>query len=129
MTFGNAFCLGILCNWLVCIAIWMAAGAKDIAGKILAIFFPIWLFIASGFEHSVANMYYIPAGILAKANPAYVNAAISLGISQEKIDALNWGSFFTQNLLPVTLGNIVGGVLFVGMVYWLAYVRKRKAQP
>lgn len=126
MTFHNAFCLGILCNWLVCLAIWMAAGAKDIAGKILAIFFPIWLFIASGFEHSIANMYYIPAGILAKANPAYVNAAISLGVSPDKINALNWNSFLAQNLLPVTLGNIVGGVVFVGLIYWITYLHKRK---
>jgi formate/nitrite transporter len=126
MTFGNAFCMGILCNWLVCLAVWMAAGAKDIAGKVLAIFFPIWLFIASGFEHSVANMYYIPAGILAKANPAYVKAAISLGISQDKIDALNWSSFLSQNLLPVTLGNIAGGVVFVGLIYWISYLRKGK---
>jgi formate/nitrite transporter len=126
MTFGGAFSMGILCNWLVCIAIWMAAGAKDITGKILAIFFPIWLFIASGFEHSVANMYYIPAGILAKTNPAYVDAAISLGVSPEKIDALNWSSFLSHNLLPVTLGNIVGGVIFVGLIYYIAYLRREK---
>lgn len=126
MAFGSAFCMGILCNWLVCVAIWMAAGARDIAGKILAIFFPIWLFIASGFEHSVANMYYIPAGILAKANPEYVKAAMALGVSPEKIDALNWDTFLTQNLLPVTLGNIVGGVVFVGLIYWISYVYKNK---
>ena len=126
MTFGNAFSMGILCNWLVCVAIWMAAGAKDIAGKILAIFFPIWLFIASGFEHSVANMYYIPAGILAKANPSYVDAALSLGVSPDKINALNWNSFLTQNLLPVTLGNIVGGAVFVGLIYWITYLRGKK---
>ncbi|MDR3552572.1 MAG: formate/nitrite transporter family protein [Clostridia bacterium] len=129
MTFGNAFFMGILCNWLVCAAIWMSAGAKDIAGKLLAIFFPIWLFVTSGFEHSIANMYYIPAGILAKANPAWVTAAVSLGVSQSKIDALNWGTFLTKNLIPVTLGNIIGGGLFVGMVYWLVYLHKGKAKP
>lgn len=130
LPFGSAFCLGILCNWLVCIAVWMAAGARDIAGKILAVFFPIWLFVASGYEHSVANMYYIPAGILAKANPAYVSAAISLGVPQDKIDALNWDSFFANNLLPVTLGNIVGGLVFVGLVYWITYLyKKKRVQP
>lgn len=128
MTFGNAFFMGILCNWLVCIAVWMAAGAKDIAGKIMAIFFPIWLFITSGFEHSVANMYYIPAGILAKANPEFVQAAISLGVKPEKIAALNWGSFVTRNLIPVTLGNIVGGAVFVGAIYWFVYLFKGKTK-
>ena len=68
LSFTSAFFMGVLCNWLVCMAVWLAASAKDVAGKILAIFFPIWLFITSGFEHSVANMYYIPAGILAKSN-------------------------------------------------------------
>ena len=124
LTFANAFCMGILCNWLVCIAVWMSYGAKDISGKILAIFFPIWLFITSGFEHSVANMYYIPAGIMAKANPAWIDQAISLGTSPEKLQALGWKTFMLNNLLPVTLGNIVGGALFVGTAYWFVYGRK-----
>jgi formate transporter len=127
MPFAKAFCMGILCNWLVCIAVWMCSAAKDITGKLLAIFFPIWLFIASGFEHSVANMYYIPAGILAKANPSWAAAAISLGSTQKSVDALNWGSFILNNLIPVTLGNIVGGGLFVGMAYWLIYLYRGKA--
>lgn len=124
LTFGNAFFMGILCNWLVCMAVWMAFATKDITGKLLAIFFPIWLFITSGFEHSIANMYYIPAGILAKANPAWVQAAISLGVTPEKLNQLNWGSFITKNLLPVTLGNIVGGSLFVGIIYWVSFLYK-----
>lgn len=124
--FINAFCLGILCNWLVCLAVWMAAGAKDITGKILGIFFPIWLFITSGFEHSVANMYYIPAGIMAKTNPVWVKAALSLGVAQDKIDGLGWGPFVIKNLLPVTLGNIIGGGFFVGIFYFWAYIRKQK---
>jgi formate/nitrite transporter len=82
LTFLQAFVLGILCNWLVCLAVWMAYGARDITGKIFAIFFPIWLFITSGFEHSVANMYYIPAGILAKSNNHFVNAATVLGVME-----------------------------------------------
>lgn len=121
LTFLNAFSMGILCNWLVCLAVWMAFGAKDITGKLFAIFFPIWLFITSGFEHSVANMYYIPAGILAKSNSLWTQAAFSLGVTPEKLDGLTWGSFFVKNLLPVTLGNIVGGGLFVGVAYWLCY--------
>ena len=97
--------------------------SSDVAGKILVIFFPIWLFVASGFEHSIANMYYIPAGILAKADPLFVEKALELGASQQAIDALGWGSMFSANLLPVTLGNILGGAFFVGLAYWLAYRR------
>ncbi|NTW96819.1 MAG: formate/nitrite transporter family protein [Erysipelotrichaceae bacterium] len=124
LTFSQAFYLGIMCNWLVCLAVWMAYGAKDMSGKIWAIFFPIWLFITSGFEHSVANMYYIPAGIFAKTNPAWAQAALALGVSEEKLAHLNWNTFLVNNLLPVTLGNIVGGALFVGGIYWFVYLRK-----
>ena len=122
LTFCNAFCMGILCNWLVCLAVWMSYAAKDIAGKMIAIFFPIWLFVTSGFEHSIANMYYIPAGILAKSNQLWAQAAISLGVKPEEIAALNWDSFVINNLIPVTLGNIVGGALFVGTIYWFCYL-------
>ncbi len=125
LSFTNAFYMGILCNWLVCLAVWMSLGAKDIAGKLLAIFFPIWLFITSGFEHSVANMYYISAGIMAKANPEWVAQAIQLGASPEKINGLGWESFLINNLVPVTLGNIVGGSIFVGIAYWLSYLYKK----
>lgn len=126
LTFTQAFFLGIMCNWLVCLAVWMSYGAKDMAGKILAIFFPIWLFITSGFEHSVANMYYIPAGIMAKGNSDLVEVAAELGVTAEKLNHLNWGSFFEANLLPVTLGNIVGGAIFVAAVYWFVYVKNHK---
>ncbi|MDR1776197.1 MAG: formate/nitrite transporter family protein [Desulfovibrio sp.] len=117
LSFLSAFYLGILCNWLVCLAVWICFGAMDMAGKILGIFCPIWLFITSGFEHSVANMYYIPAGIMAKANAAWATAS---GLSPEKLDALTWGAFVVNNLVPVTLGNIVGGAVFVGLAYWYA---------
>ncbi len=120
LSFVNAFIMGVLCNILVCIAVWMASAAKDVSGKLLAIFFPIWLFVASGFEHSVANMYYIPAGILAKSNPSWANAAISLSVTTEQLNALNWGSFIINNLVPVTLGNIIGGAFFIGFAYWYA---------
>ncbi len=126
LTFMQAFYLGVMCNWLVCLAVWMATGAKDITGKLLAIFFPIWLFITSGFEHSIANMYYIPAGIMAMKNTGWVNAARSIGVTPEKIAGLNWRTFVTNNLMPVTLGNIVGGGIFVGVVYWYVYVKKNK---
>ncbi len=124
LTFANAFFMGIMCNWLVCLAVWMSYAAKDIVGKLFAIFFPIWLFVTSGFEHSIANMYYIPAGILAKSNQSWVQAAISLGVKPEEISGLNWGSFAINNLIPVTLGNIVGGTLFVGIIYWFCYLYK-----
>ncbi|AEE96279.1 formate/nitrite transporter family protein [Mahella australiensis] len=122
LSFEQAFILGILCNWLVCIAVWMSYGAKDAIGKVAVIFFPIWIFVLSGFEHSVANMYYIPAGILAKSDDAFVQAS---HVSLDMINKLNWGSFIINNLLPVTLGNIVGGSLLVGMIYWFIYSYKR----
>ncbi len=126
LSFTKAFVMGILCNWLVCLAVWMAYGAKDMSGRLLAIFFPIWLFITSGFEHCVANMYYIPAGILAKSNPEWVRQAISLGASAEKIRDLTWSGFFLKNLMPVTLGNLVGGAVFTGMAYWFVYLYKKE---
>jgi formate/nitrite transporter len=122
LSFEQAFILGVLCNWLVCIAVWMSYGAKDAIGKVAVIFFPIWIFVLSGFEHSVANMYYIPAGILAKGNDAFVQAS---HVSLDMINKLNWGSFIINNLLPVTLGNIVGGSLFIGMIYWFIYNNKK----
>lgn len=125
LTFSQAFWLGIMCNWLVCLAVWMSYGAKDITGKILAIFFPIWLFITSGFEHSVANMYYIPAGIMAKANPEWVKTALEHGMKPEALEKLNWANFFSANLLPVTLGNIVGGGIFVAAIYWLVFMGQK----
>ncbi|MDR3364754.1 MAG: formate/nitrite transporter family protein [Clostridiales Family XIII bacterium] len=118
--FESAFVLGIMCNWLVCLAVWMAWAAGDVGGKIAAIFFPIWLFVTSGFEHSVANMYYIPAGILAKAVPAYAEKAAEIGVSADALAGLGWQGFFVGNLLPVTLGNIVGGGVFVSLAYLLA---------
>jgi formate/nitrite transporter len=117
-TFVEAFFLGILCNWLVCLAVWMATGSKNAVGKIFAIFFPIWLFITSGFEHSVANMYYIPAGLLAKSNPAWLN---TVTLDPELLASLTWTNFFVANLLPVSLGNIVGGGIFVALAYGFAY--------
>ena len=137
LTWGQAFCRGILCNWLVCLAVWMAFAAKDIVGKIFAIFFPIMAFVASGFEHSVANMFFIPMGItIANANPDIVAAATKLDAKTgEMVSMFNmtpdqvtqffsYANFLTSNLLPVTLGNIVGGAIFVGGIYWFIYLKK-----
>ena len=127
LSFTEALTLGILCNWLVCLAVWMSFGAKDGVSKAVCIFFPIWVFVASGFEHSIANMYYIPAGIIAKSNPLYVSKALELGASQAGIDSLNYVSMFTRNLIPVTIGNIIGGCMFVGLAYWFTYLRGKKS--
>lgn len=109
LPFEVAFIRGILCNWLVCLAVVMATAARDITGKLLACYVPIMAFVASGFEHSIANIYFIPEGIL---------VAGSLGMTDP---ALGWGNFLLANLLPVTLGNIIGGVLFVATAYWYTH--------
>lgn len=118
MTFMGAVFSGIMCNWLVCLGVWMAFAADTVIGKMFACFFPIWLFVTSGFEHCVANMYYIPAGILAKA--AFGTQA------PEVLAGLNWGTFVTGNLIPATIGNIIGGVLCVATAYWFTMKRSKK---
>lgn len=116
LPFAKALLLGVLCNVLVCIAVFMAGCSKDIIGKLFCFFFPILLFVICGFEHCVANMYYIPAGILATGNETYVMAAIQqYGVLPEQIENLTWLHFFTRNLLPVTIGNIIGGVGFFSL--------------
>lgn len=120
--FLSAFFLGVMCNWLVCLAVWVSFAAKDVIGKMFSCFFIIGLFITSGFEHSIANMYYIPAGIMAKANPLWVEAS---HVATEQLDNLNWITFITKNLIPVTLGNIVGGSVMVGTLYWLSLTKKK----
>ncbi|MEI6222034.1 MAG: formate/nitrite transporter family protein [bacterium] len=102
LDFTTLFLKAVACNWLVCLAVWMAIAADDIAGKIIAIWFPIMAFVAMGFEHSIANMFFIPAGMFYGAS-------------------VNLQQFLIGNLLPVTLGNIVGGAVFVGMGYWFVY--------
>ena len=115
LDFGSAVVLGIFCNVLVGLAVWMATGSGETIGKIFAIWFCIGLFIVSGFEHSVANMYFIPAGIIASGNDAFVQL-LDLDTS-----VLTVGNFLIRNLLPVTIGNIIGGSLFVGVTYWGCY--------
>ncbi|MDD6330961.1 MAG: formate/nitrite transporter family protein [Clostridium sp.] len=119
LDFFPAFCSGILCNILVCIAILMAGTAKDIIGKLFAILFPILAFVISGFEHCVANMFYIPAGILAATNPDYVRMAEeAYGLTADQIHSALSFSGYLSNLGPVTLGNIIGGMVCVGIVFY-----------
>ena len=118
LAFIPAFARGILCNSLVCMAVWMCFACHSVTDKILTILFPITGFVAMGFEHSVANMYFIPAGILAQMNPEIMQVVgSSVDLSHLNI------SGFIDNMLPVTLGNIAGGSVFVGMVYWFIYLR------
>jgi formate transporter len=122
--FVQAIALGILCNGLVCLAVWLTYSARSTTDKILAIVFPISAFVAAGFEHSVANMYFVPYGLLIQQlDPAFVTG---LG-DKVNLAGLNWGSFLLNNLLPVTIGNIIGGAVLVGFIYWGIYLSGVKA--
>ena len=123
LSFLQAFTSGILCNWLVCLAVWMAACSRRIIGKIFAIFFPIMIFVASGYEHCVANMFFIPEGIFTKTLPSVVAAS---NLSSEALANLTWQGFVVNNLIPATLGNIVGVVVFVVLLFWMAYLKDEK---
>lgn len=117
LEFGQALVSGIMCNWLVCMAVWLSTGTQTTIGKIFSIFFPIWLFVTAGFEHSVANMFFIPAGIFASGNELFVSLS---GISQDVLSNLNWSGMLINNLFPVTIGNIIGGSVCVAMGYYTA---------
>lgn len=117
LEFGQALVSGIMCNWLVCMAVWLSTGAQTTIGKIFSIFFPIWLFVTAGFEHSVANMFFIPAGIFASGNELFVSLS---GISQDVLSNLNWSGMLINNLFPVTIGNIIGRSVCVAMGYYTA---------
>ena len=125
MGFIQAFSLGILCNILVCLAVWLCYSSRSISGKIISIVFPITAFVTCGFEHSIANMYFIPKAILLlqQQNPEIL---ILTNQSNLNYDSITWSNFIINNLLPVTLGNIVGGAVLVGMVYWFVYLRNSK---
>jgi formate/nitrite transporter len=120
LAFWPALFRGIGCNWLVCLAVWMALSSRDVTGKIFAIFFPIMAFVALGYEHCVANMYFIPMGLFLKGS----EAAAGLDLT----NLTWWGGFVVRNLIPVTIGNIIGGSGFVAFLYWSVYQRKLRAK-
>ncbi len=120
LPFGNGVVLGILCNILVCAGVLCSLSAKDTAGRILGAYIPVAFFVICGFEHSVANMYYVPAGLFALQMPPYAAQAAEAGID---VSMLPWGNFLLHNLLPVTLGNILGG-LFVGITMLACHLKK-----
>ena len=129
LDFDVAFWRAVGCNWIVCLAIWVAAASEDVVGKIVALWFPIMAFATIGFEHSVANMFFIPLGILAGNDPSYIafaQSAEGLALHAPVIKA-TWSSFFVKNLIPVTLGNIVGAIIFVTGIYTLTYGKKATA--
>jgi formate/nitrite transporter len=121
--FGQAVVLGVLCNVLVCLAVWLSYSARSTGDRVLAIVPPIAAFVAAGFEHSVANMYFVPFALfLTWFDPGFV---VARGFDAH---VLTWGAFLARNLLPVTLGNVLGGALLVGGVYWFIYLRPRTAE-
>jgi formate transporter len=124
--FGEAVALGVLCNGLVCLAVWLSYSGRTTADKVLVIVPPIAAFVAAGFEHSVANMYFIPFGLFVKAGAP---ESFWAGIGQSPADyaGLTWSGFLFNNLLPVTVGNVVGGSVLVGIVYWFVYLRSAPA--
>lgn len=121
--FGPSILRGILCNITVVLAVWLATAAKDIVSKIWACWFPIMLFVLSGFEHSIANMYFIAIGVLAKGRYGGKVAEL-FNVQAGELSGLNWASMWSGNLIPVTIGNIIGGAVIVALVYWFVYVRE-----
>jgi formate/nitrite transporter len=119
--FLSAFVLGVFCNALVCLAVWLCFSARTTTDKILAIVPPIAAFVAAGFEHSVANMYFIPMGLLLRGHQHVVEIA---GQNVEQLANLTWSGFVVNNLVPVTLGNLFGGTVMVAAVYWFIYLRR-----
>jgi formate/nitrite transporter len=119
LSFGEALIRGLLCNWLVCLAVWLAYSATDTGGKIIAIIFPISAFVAMGFEHSVANMFLIPLGILVSSDPLLV---AQVGVETSKLNVTG----LLENLIPVTIGNLIGGAVFVAAAYWYIYLKDAK---
>ena len=123
LPFFDALVLGILCNVLVCLAVWMCFSARTVVGKVAVIVPPITAFVAAGFEHSIANMYFLPIGILIKVG-AGESFWTAIGRTPGDYNALDIGAFI-GNLVPVTIGNMIGGVVLVGLVYWFVYLRHR----
>jgi formate transporter len=121
--FLQAIALGILCNALVCLAVWLTYSARSTLDKIAAIIFPISAFVAASFEHSIANMYFVPIALLIKDyDPKFMADIANAGVN---LEGLTWGSFLINNLLPVTIGNIIGGAVLVAAVYWSVFLRNK----
>ncbi|VTP12512.1 putative formate transporter 1 [Phytobacter ursingii] len=123
-TFVEAVCLGTLCNLMVCLAVWMSYSGHTLTDKIMAMLLPIGMFVASGFEHSIANMFLIPLSVVIR----YFSPEefwTSIHSSAENFPALTVSNFITANLIPVTIGNIIGGGLLVGITYWIIYLRNQ----
>ena len=123
--FVQAIALGAFCNALVCLAVWLCYSARTTTDKILSIVPPIAAFVAAGFEHCVANMFFIPMGLLVKSDEEFVSEQEGL----PSLADLTWERFVTANLLPVTIGNVVGGALMVGAIYWFVYLRTVEDVP
>lgn len=124
LDFVQAVALGVLCNALVCLAVWLTYSARTTLDKIVSIIFPITAFVAAGFEHSIANMYFIPYALLVKGfDPEYM---AKVGDKVANLDALTWQGFFINNLIPVTIGNIIGGAVLVAAIYWIVFLRTKK---
>lgn len=121
---GAALLLGVLANALVCLAVWLSLGARTLTDKVVVVVGPVAAFVAAGFEHSIANLYLVPAGLLVKSW-APDSFFVSIGTPRSSYADLTWGSFLGNNLIPVTIGNVIGGAVLVGAVYWLAYLRPR----
>jgi formate transporter len=115
--------LGVLANALVCLAVWLSFSARSVFDKVVAVVFPVSAFVAAGFEHSIANMYFLPAGLFIKtwAPDSFWGA---IGAQASDYPSVTWGDAVFGNLLPVTVGNIIGGALLVGLVYWFVYLRR-----
>jgi formate transporter len=129
LTFWQATSRGILCNILVCLAVYLCFSGRSVTDKILAILFPITAFVALGFEHSIANMYFVPAGLLLKHNPQVLAATQNMLGATPDLSNLTISGFIVNNLFPVTLGNIIGGTFFVGIVHWFLFLRPSVSEP
>jgi formate transporter len=124
LEFVPAVALGVMCNALVCLAVWMCFSARTTVDRVVTIIPPITAFVAAGFEHSIANVYFIPMGLFIKLG-APATFWTSIGKTAKDFPSLTWTNFFIGNLLPVTIGNIIGGSVMVAAVYWFVYLRNR----
>jgi len=125
LSFEAAFARGVLCNSMVCLAVWLCFSARNVTDNIISLVFPVGGFIASGFEHCVANMYFIPMGVVLKKNPEVVAAAEKMAGKTINLSQLTWKGFVINNQIPVILGNVVGGVILVGIMFWFIYLRPK----